>query len=85
MLDTPFIVPVALFASIVLITIVRGPLGRALADRIAGRGGSETARQRQTLDELDELRRRLGDVEERVDFAERLLARRSDEARLPPA
>ena len=36
------------------------------------------------LAELDELKQRVGDLEERVDFAERLLARHREGERLPP-
>src|SRR2546428_4199714 len=36
------------------------------------------------LAELDELKRRVGEVEERVDFAERLLARPREGGRVPP-
>jgi hypothetical protein len=84
MLNTPFIVPVTLFLAIAAIVILRGPIGRALADRIAGRPTRDPDAERRTVAELDELRRRLGEMEERLDFAERLLARRGDDARLPP-
>jgi hypothetical protein len=58
--------------------VLRGPLGRALADRIAGRSRapdpeSEAGLER-ALDELDVLKRRLAEVEERQDFTERVLA-----------
>jgi hypothetical protein len=43
---------------------------------------SEELRQR--LDELDEMRTRLAEVEERLDFAERLLASHRATDRLPP-
>jgi len=36
------------------------------------------------LAELDELKQRVGELEERVDFAERLLARQREGERLPP-
>ena len=36
------------------------------------------------LAELDELKRRVGELEERVDFAERLLARQREGERLQP-
>ena len=36
------------------------------------------------LGELDQLKQRLGEIEERVDFAERLLAKRHEELRLGP-
>ena len=34
--------------------------------------------------ELDDLKRRIGEMEERLDFAERLLAQRRESERLPP-
>jgi hypothetical protein len=36
------------------------------------------------LDELENAEKRLAELEERLDFAERLLTRRQDPARLPP-
>lgn len=36
------------------------------------------------LDELDEVKRRVSELEERVDFAERLLAQQREGQRLPP-
>ena len=36
------------------------------------------------LAELDELKHRMGELEERVDFAERLLAKKREEERLNP-
>jgi hypothetical protein len=63
------------------VSILRGPLGRALAERIQGRRALDAAEAR----ELEELRERiamleegqaqLADLQERLDFAERLLAR----------
>lgn len=78
---TPFAVPVTLFLSIAAIAIMRGPFGRALADRLAGRvpGGSGSEDQAELLAELDEVKHRLGEVEERLDFAERLLAKQREE------
>jgi predicted nuclease with TOPRIM domain len=82
------IVGVTFFASIASIFILRGPLGRALADRLAGR----TARDEDHLDEVtrqlaadvENLRHRLSEVEERQDFAERLLAQARGRERLAP-
>ncbi len=61
--------------------ISRSPIGHAIAERITGRPANEVG----TLDvppelyaELDELRARLSELEERTDFAERLLASRTD-------
>ena len=78
---SPFAVPVTLFLSIAAIAIMRGPFGRALADRLAGRVNSGAGHEDQSelLAELDEVKHRLGEVEERLDFAERLLAKQREE------
>ena len=44
----------------------------------------ETEDLQARLAELDQLKQRVGDLEERVDFAERLLARHREGERLPP-
>ncbi|MGH7646297.1 MAG: hypothetical protein ACREMR_12020, partial [Gemmatimonadales bacterium] len=49
----------------------RGPIGRALADRLAGRAAAASDA---TTAELDDLRHRIEELEERLDFAERRLA-----------
>ena len=62
------------------------PIGRALADRIRGGGKGVSDEnlakigesQMALLEELDALRREVAEVQERVDFAERLLTRRDD-------
>jgi len=77
--------------------VLSGPVGKALAEWIRGWSktdeqwmamkaakhgvvlGGESER---LLAEVDELRRRLSDVEERLDFTERLLARERDPDRL---
>ncbi len=88
-METPFVVPVVFFVMIGLTVILRGPLGQAIADRIRhGASGAGTdARMREELDtlrlEVDELRGQLSEAHERIDFAERLLARRDEPAALP--
>jgi hypothetical protein len=83
--DSPFVVPVVLFLSIAAVLILRGPLGRALADRLARRGAGRAEPADGLTGELDDLRRRMGELEERLDFTERLLARQARVAeRLPP-
>ena len=59
------------------------PLLRAHADRISGRGLPE-AEISHFREVLDDVQRRLGELEERLDFAERLLARQRDADRLAP-
>lgn len=81
----PFLVPITLFVSIAAIFIFRGPIGKAIGDRIAGRGlEGDSLREADALHaEMDELRGRLSEVEERVDFTERMLARQSERRELP--
>jgi len=63
--------------------IFRGPVGRAIGRRIAGEetGGVPPELPAEILDELDGLRHRVGELEERVDFSERLLAQKQAEPR----
>lgn len=87
-MNSPFGVPIVMFVMIGLTIILRGPLGQAVADRIRG-GGSADAdpRLREELDhlrmEVDDLRGQLTEAQERIDFAERLLARRDEAVQLP--
>ena len=81
----PFLVPISLFVSIAAVAIFRGPLGRALGERISGRRlDSDTFAEADALHaDMDELRFRLSEVEERLDFTERLLTRQGGQDALP--
>ena len=64
------------------------PLVRAFAARIEGRGTNPALEQRvnelqQQLADADGLQHRVAELEERLDFAERLLSQREAPARLP--
>lgn len=85
-MDTPFIVPVVLFISIAAMMILRGPIGKALADRMAGRRieGPPGDDGEHVRADLEEMRVRLTELENRVDFAERLLAKGRDADRAAP-
>lgn len=62
--------------------VLRGSLGKALAARIGGQTPDEqSAIDPGVYTELDELRARVGELEERVDFSERLLTAAKDEQR----
>jgi hypothetical protein len=71
------------------LALVLGPVGRAIARRIEGKGLGdpkhiamlEDLASRE--DDTTELRRELSELQERVDFAERLLAQRPDMVPLP--
>lgn len=64
-----------------LVKIFTGPLARAAADRLRGRSAGEA--DPALLTEMDHLRDRLAEVEERLDFAERLLARAGQPDQIP--
>jgi hypothetical protein len=73
------LIPIVLFLVLGAVGMSYSPLGRALARRIGGE--KATAEETPTLAEFEELREelgsvrhQLGEVQERVDFAERLLA-----------
>lgn len=61
--------------------IMRGPMGEALASRFRGEAGSSELHG-ETLAELEDLRGRVAELEERVDFSERLLAQQREPAQI---
>jgi Tfp pilus assembly protein PilO len=71
------------------ITIICWPIVRALARRLEGRAGLSPALQEDLEDmhhrlaELDGLQQRVSELEERLDFAERMLAQPREPDRLP--
>ncbi len=94
----------ALTVSIIALSIsaafvLRGPVGKALAQWIGGwnhneakwieakmreSGGGTIGETEQLRSEVDELRGQLAEVQERLDFTERMLARTREAERLPP-
>lgn len=78
------------FAKVLIILFVFGggflllrPLVQALADRLRHRGMPEQSELgAEVLGELQAMRQDMAELAERVDFAERLLARQRDAARL---
>ncbi len=62
----------ALIAVVFGASRILGPFASALADRLRGGGREPDPR---LADDVEQLRVRLAEVEERLDFAERLLAR----------
>jgi len=66
------------------------PIGRAFADRIRARGQggdvrSELVEHKEALEqELEAVRREVAELAERVDFAERLLAKQREGQRIGP-
>ena len=83
-LGEEFAVPALILGGVVGAIILRGPVGKALAERIRGQGAALSEPHPELLAELDEMRVRMAELEERVDFSERLLTKVNDEAgRLP--
>lgn len=77
------LIPISFFFSVAAVILLRGPLGKALADRIAGRSGRDEEDLHALHVELDEVRARLSETEERLDFAERLLSANREPEQLP--
>jgi hypothetical protein len=81
-----FAIPALMVGGVVGAVVLRGPLGKALAQRITEGSLGPAEVPPELLEEMDDMRHRMVELEERVDFTERLLARqRADEpAQLPP-
>ena len=77
----PAAIPIWAFAAAGAIVLFRGPMGQALATRISGTAPHEMEVPPEMYAELDELRTRVGELEERVDFSERLLTKGQEEQR----
>ncbi len=82
---------VLIFGGGTLFLLAVSPVGRALADRIRGRavgGGDASAElkehREQVAGDLDALRQQVGELAERMDFAERLLAKQRNPERVEP-
>ena len=84
----PVLITSLIIVAAAAVLILRGPLGRALARRLEGTGGRDEAAGAgiagiaDRVAELEQRDARLVELEERLDFAERLLAQR-DAKRLP--
>ena len=84
------VVPIVMFIMLGLIPISFSPLGRALARRIAGehavRDAQDDAEIAALQGDVAELHRELDEVQNRLDFAERMLAQAKERGLLnaPP-
>jgi hypothetical protein len=66
-----------------VVRVFRGPLGDALARRLDGsRGGGERDAEQEV--QLAEMRTRMAELEERLDFAERVLLQERRQSELEP-
>ena len=75
----PLIGMMTLFITVGSVLILRGPLGRAFADRIAGRHAAPEPETQRLRQDVDDLRAELASMQERLDFAERLLTREREQ------
>lgn len=77
-------IPIWLFAMVIVIVAVRSPIAKAFAHRLADSKQDlpADALPPELYAELDELRARLSELEERQDFSERLLATGRDSQRV---
>lgn len=79
------VVGIVLTIAFVIVAIkVFGPLARAWARKLEGKAGdpelrAEVDQLRDQLGEVDGLRNRVLDLEERVEFAERMLSQKRDQ------
>lgn len=65
--------------------IAISPVGKAYAERVRGQSRRVSDEDHEDLlQALDELRRDVSQLAERVDFTERMLAKRADAERLAP-
>lgn len=87
--DGPAVVMIVV-AVMVAFTIVLWPLARALARRLEGRGTADAALRadveqlHQRFGDVDALQAKVAELEDRLDFTERLLARSREPDRLQP-
>jgi hypothetical protein len=86
---TEGVVMVLLVVAVCIVVVkVLGPMARAMARRLEGKVGDpelrgEVEQLRDQLGEVDGLRLRVQELEERVEFAERLLSQKRDQDLLP--
>lgn len=68
---------ILIFGGGTLFLLSVSPVGKAYAHRIRSRGG-ESVTDPAILEELDELRQDVAELQERVDFTERMLSQKND-------
>lgn len=75
----PFLAFLVLASGVTLTLVLRGPIGKALARRLEGKGASVGEAEERLIEmeerihHLEAIQERVAELEERLDFAERLL------------
>ena len=77
------LIPISLFLSVAAVVVLRGPFGRALAERLGRRGhGLDDGRTAELEGRVEDMQYRLQELEERLDFTERIVAQERNIERL---
>lgn len=72
-LGAGFAIPTAIVGSVMGMITLKGPLGQAIARRLDAESAG-AALPEETAAELEDMRERMVELEERLDFTERMLA-----------
>ena len=67
---------------ILFIVLIKSPLGRAMADRLAGRVPDSRGLSDEDIDLVHQLEDRVMDLEERLEYTERLVQQQKERERL---
>ncbi len=72
----------SIFFFIMVIVLIKSPLGRAMADRLAGRVPDSRRLSDEDIDLIHQLEDRVMDLEERLEYTERLVQQQKERERL---
>ena len=72
----------SIFFLIMIIVLIKSPLGRAMADRLAGRVPGSHGLSDEDIDLIHQLEDRVMDLEERLEYTERLVQQQKERERL---
>ena len=78
-----FLIPAMIAIGVIAVILLKGPVGEAIAMRLRGEV-TPSELSDTVLAELDDVRARMMELEERLDFSERLLAQTSEAGRIAP-
>ena len=72
----------SIFFLIMVIVLIKSPLGRAMADRLAGRVPDSRRLSEEDIDLIHQLEDRVMDLEERLEYTERMVQQQKERERL---
>ncbi len=72
----------SIFFLIMIIVLIKSPLGKAMADRLAGRVPDSRGLSAEDIDLIHQLEDRVMDLEERLEYTERLVQQQKERERL---